>query len=229
MPLIPPYAAGPGNPEAVFRILTAAGWTRSVSGHGNTAVTSPDRLMTVEHGPHDPRYLDDGGPLWRIHYLAADILELADWSATFGANAPVEMIAAFAIAMTAAPAEDRRGTDRPLILRPSAQTPEWRAHVAAARADERRSAGARSASFSARLAAIRAANWERGADNPRPSEVLTRPLTPADVRNWPDYFIGGHGTDAAHSTRCPHAYRLTDSCPGCDADQENDDARPSAR
>ena len=227
MPLIPPYAAGPGEPQTVFHVLTAGGWTRSAD-TPNTAVTSPDQRVTVEHGPHDPRYLYGGGPLWRIGYLAPDILQLADWTATFSANTPVEMIAAFAAGMTADPAEDRRGTDRPLIARPGAQTPQRRAG-AAARADEQRSAGARSAAFSAGLAAIRAANWERGANDPPPAEVLTRPLTPSDVRNWPHYFIGGPGTDLAHGTACPHGYRLTDSCPGCDADQENDDARPSAR
>lgn len=54
-----------------------------------------------------------------------------------------------------------------------------------------------------------------------PAEVLAKAaLTKADVRAWPDFFISGPGRAVASRTLCPHEYYLTDSCPGCDADQE---------
>lgn len=54
-----------------------------------------------------------------------------------------------------------------------------------------------------------------------PDDVLAKDaLTVADVRRWPDFFITGPGRRVAAATLCPHAYYLTDSCPGCDADEE---------
>lgn len=54
-----------------------------------------------------------------------------------------------------------------------------------------------------------------------PAEVLAKDApTVADVRRWPDFFISGPGRRVASATECPHAYYLTDSCPGCDADAE---------
>lgn len=53
-----------------------------------------------------------------------------------------------------------------------------------------------------------------------PDEVLARKLTADDVRQWPYYFVDGPGREIASKTDCGHGYRLTDSCPGCDAEQE---------
>jgi hypothetical protein len=48
--------------------------------------------------------------------------------------------------------------------------------------------------------------------------MLERPITPADVQEFPVYFMWGPGRDRAASTLCDHGYTLVDSCPGCDAD-----------
>lgn len=53
-----------------------------------------------------------------------------------------------------------------------------------------------------------------------PADVLARPITAADVKAYPDYFIIGAGRDIASHTLCDHGYYLTDSCPGCDADDD---------
>ena len=50
---------------------------------------------------------------------------------------------------------------------------------------------------------------------------MNRPA-PADVRRDPQYWITGPGRDAAHDTDCEHGYRLTDSCPACDAEETAD-------
>lgn len=53
--------------------------------------------------------------------------------------------------------------------------------------------------------------------------------TPADVRDNPRYWISGPGLAIASQTACPHDYRLTDSCPGCDLDnEEEEDSVPYA-
>jgi hypothetical protein len=44
--------------------------------------------------------------------------------------------------------------------------------------------------------------------------------THADVKAHPAYFISGPGRDIASSTQCAHGYYLTDSCPGCDYDDD---------
>ena len=51
-----------------------------------------------------------------------------------------------------------------------------------------------------------------------PLEVLSRPITKADVSAYPVYFIIGPGCEIAERTECGHGYYLTDSCPGCDAE-----------
>jgi hypothetical protein len=51
-----------------------------------------------------------------------------------------------------------------------------------------------------------------------PADILAAPLTPAIVRDYPHYYISGRGRPLADRTDCPHRYRLTDSCPGCDHD-----------
>lgn len=56
-----------------------------------------------------------------------------------------------------------------------------------------------------------------------PAELLAKDApTVADVKAWPDFFISGPGRRVASATPCPHDYQLTDSCPGCDYDEEND-------
>lgn len=49
-----------------------------------------------------------------------------------------------------------------------------------------------------------------------PADVLSRPITRADVAQYPEYYILGAGREIASTTRCPHDYHLTDSCPCCD-------------
>lgn len=56
-----------------------------------------------------------------------------------------------------------------------------------------------------------------------PADVLNRTITPADVRAYPDYFILGPGRAIAEVTNCGHDYHLTDSCPNCDADNDDSD------
>jgi hypothetical protein len=70
------------------------------------------------------------------------------------------------------------------------------------------------------------ANFERHKTIPAPpAEVLARPIVKDDIRAYPDYFISGRGRRLASVTLCPHDYYLTDSCPGCDADQEAAEAQ----
>jgi len=52
-----------------------------------------------------------------------------------------------------------------------------------------------------------------------PPEVLNRQPIPADVREFPVYFVWGPGRVRAAATLCPHGYTLVDSCPCCDADE----------
>ncbi|MGW4114793.1 hypothetical protein ACWEFJ_28295 [Actinosynnema sp. NPDC004786] len=51
-------------------------------------------------------------------------------------------------------------------------------------------------------------------------EVDAPPPTIADVRRFPEFWVSGAGHAIASRTHCPHGYYLTDSCPGCDADQD---------
>lgn len=54
-----------------------------------------------------------------------------------------------------------------------------------------------------------------------PAELLAKDApTVADVAAWEEFFITGPGRRVASATECPHAYYLTDSCPGCDYDEE---------
>lgn len=50
----------------------------------------------------------------------------------------------------------------------------------------------------------------------RADELNPRP-TVADVARNPSYWIAGLGHARAWKAKCDHGYRLTDSCPGCDA------------
>ncbi|WP_218007368.1 hypothetical protein, partial [Nocardia otitidiscaviarum] len=55
-----------------------------------------------------------------------------------------------------------------------------------------------------------------------PGDVLAKEApTVADVRDWPEFFISGPGRAVASATPCQHDYRLTDSCPGCDAEADS--------
>jgi hypothetical protein len=65
-----------------------------------------------------------------------------------------------------------------------------------------------------------AADQLRAAPVP-PADVLNRPITKTDVTAYSAYFILGPGRDTASTTLCAHGYYLTDSCPGCDADDEH--------
>jgi hypothetical protein len=60
----------------------------------------------------------------------------------------------------------------------------------------------------------------RAINVPPPAILSKAQLTRHDITAWPDYFLRGDGQSWATSTDCPHGYRLTDSCPGCDADVE---------
>ncbi|MFI6215658.1 hypothetical protein ACIBCD_27010 [Nocardia brasiliensis] len=58
---------------------------------------------------------------------------------------------------------------------------------------------------------------------PPPADVLAKDAPSiADVKAWPDFFISGPGRAVASRTHCPHDYYLTDSCPGCDADEDEE-------
>ncbi|MFE3052267.1 hypothetical protein [Nocardia sp. NPDC059239] len=48
-----------------------------------------------------------------------------------------------------------------------------------------------------------------------PPEVLRRPITPADVDNYPEYFLNGSGYGIAARLTCEHGRALTDPCDEC--------------
>ncbi|WP_439377454.1 hypothetical protein [Amycolatopsis lexingtonensis] len=50
--------------------------------------------------------------------------------------------------------------------------------------------------------------------------IHTEIPTVADVLADPAYWIAGPGRAVADRTDCPHGYRLTSTCPPCDAEQE---------
>lgn len=58
-------------------------------------------------------------------------------------------------------------------------------------------------------------DWGR---DPYPAPAPEVP-TVADVRAYPAYYILGPGRELAETVPCPHGYFLTDSCPGCAADE----------
>lgn len=69
----------------------------------------------------------------------------------------------------------------------------------------------------------RRAQQRRDAETPEPpADVMhrarTETLTPTDVRDYPEYLIGTTtGNAMTRAVRCDHGYRLTSSCPSCDA------------
>lgn len=60
--------------------------------------------------------------------------------------------------------------------------------------------------------------WRAGEDL-GPDDRAELVPTVQDVRDDSWYWIAGPGADRASRTLCPHDYALTDSCPGCDADE----------
>ncbi|MTD58166.1 hypothetical protein [Amycolatopsis pithecellobii] len=54
-----------------------------------------------------------------------------------------------------------------------------------------------------------------------PEDLLDRTITRRDVQQYDVYFIWGPGRDIASRTDCGHGYYLTDSCPCCDAEDDN--------
>ncbi|WP_188187554.1 hypothetical protein [Nonomuraea sp. SYSU D8015] len=52
-----------------------------------------------------------------------------------------------------------------------------------------------------------------------PVAVLDGPLTREILRAWSKWFFGP-AYHVTRATQCDHGYRLSDSCPGCDADEE---------
>lgn len=69
-------------------------------------------------------------------------------------------------------------------------------------------------------AAVRDANYAIAATLAPPANILAKTPTAATVKAYPDYYIVGPGRKVADATLCSHGYRLTDSCPGCDYDQD---------
>lgn len=69
-------------------------------------------------------------------------------------------------------------------------------------------------------AALRAADYAIAATLAPSADVLAKAPTAATVKAYPDYYIVGPGRKIADATLCSHGYRLTDSCPGCDYDQD---------
>lgn len=61
--------------------------------------------------------------------------------------------------------------------------------------------------------------WRAGEDL-GPDERAGLTPTLQDVKDDSAYWIAGPGNERASRTRCPHDYNLTDSCPGCDADED---------
>ncbi len=78
--------------------------------------------------------------------------------------------------------------------------------AAAAEVDARRLAAVTAERDGTRRAALRLAKGE--------------PLTAVDVAADPEFWIAGAGREIASRTDCGHGYNLTDSCPGCDAEEE---------
>jgi hypothetical protein len=55
-----------------------------------------------------------------------------------------------------------------------------------------------------------------------PLELLGRVPDNWTVKSYPDFYIVGPGRALAELVPCAHLYNLTDSCPGCDHDEEED-------
>ncbi|MFD9069084.1 DUF317 domain-containing protein [Streptomyces lasiicapitis] len=90
----PRHLAGGGNPRHVTERLLASGWSdHSVVGFPHVLRESPDQRLHLALEPE----LDAHSPWWRINPA-----ENHEWSAQFGGNTPVEMIAGFTDALNSA-------------------------------------------------------------------------------------------------------------------------------
>ncbi|MFJ4800810.1 DUF317 domain-containing protein [Streptomyces murinus] len=97
----PRHLAGPGDPRRITQTLRAAGWTNlSTPDYPHVVLASPDQQLTLVLEPQPGQY----GSWWRLRS------QQECWTAEFGANTPVEMIAAL--------------TDALLEPEPAASTPE---------------------------------------------------------------------------------------------------------
>lgn len=64
-------------------------------------------------------------------------------------------------------------------------------------------------------------SWFLDAFGPLPPvEIFERGLNKLDAKRYTHYLYGP-AYSILSATRCRHEYYLTDSCPGCDADEEN--------
>ncbi|MYU06156.1 DUF317 domain-containing protein [Streptomyces sp. SID8366] len=97
----PRHLAGPGDPRRITRTLRAAGWTNlSIPDYPHVVLASPDQQLTLVLEPQPGPY----GSWWHLRS------QQGRWTAEFGANTLVEMIAAL--------------TDAVLEPEPAASTPE---------------------------------------------------------------------------------------------------------
>lgn len=65
------------------------------------------------------------------------------------------------------------------------------------------------------VAHARAARAARVAAQVPPPHIRHATPTVQAVRDYPAYYFFGDGYAAASTTRCPHKYLLTSSCPAC--------------
>lgn len=68
--------------------------------------------------------------------------------------------------------------------------------------------------------AVQQAHYMIGAVLAPPADIATADPTAQTVILFPDYYLHGPGQTFARATLCDHGYRLTDTCPGCDHDQD---------
>jgi uncharacterized protein DUF317 len=92
MTLVARPLAGPGVPGTALNVLEDAGWTITNDGRANAYAFPADRRVLVAFLPED-NDLAAGGTLWMIRAYS-DLHQLV-WEATFTADTPAELIAAF--------------------------------------------------------------------------------------------------------------------------------------
>lgn len=90
----PRHLAGGGDPRHVTEYLLASGWSNhSVPGYPHVLLESPDHELHLALEPQ----MDEHAASWRVHPAEGHA-----WSAQFGGNTPVEIIAGFTDALTIA-------------------------------------------------------------------------------------------------------------------------------
>ncbi|MFF3460297.1 DUF317 domain-containing protein [Streptomyces sp. NPDC002730] len=90
----PRHLAGGGDPRHVTEYLLASGWSNhSVVGFPHVLLESPDHHLRLTLEPE----FDTHSVWWRIHPA-----ENHEWSAQFGGNTPVEVVAGFTDALNSA-------------------------------------------------------------------------------------------------------------------------------